>query len=128
MVRMTALDPRTTYLDLAGYGESRAIPVTDTFWPDLMQGKLRFEGRMLGSSAVDGAWSHWERHPKGEEVLLMLDGEATFECDDGEKTWTVHIPTHQLYVVPANVWHRATAGQGKLLYITPGEGTDHRPA
>ena len=122
-----ALDPTTTYLDLAGYGDSRPIPVTDDFWPRVMQGDLRFEGRMLGAGPVDGAWPHWEMHPEGEEVLIMLEGEATFELDDGARTWTDHLAPRHMLVVPRGAWHRVTEGRGTLLYITPGEGTQHRP-
>lgn len=73
-------------------------------------------------------WGMWEVHPNGDEIVILLKGEVTFvlQLDEGEKS--VCLDREGAYViVPRNVWHTArTTVASKLLFITPGEGTQHR--
>lgn len=42
---------------------------------------------LLTASSHDGTWPHWEMHPQGEEIVLLLSGRFDFELDlDGERT------------------------------------------
>jgi mannose-6-phosphate isomerase-like protein (cupin superfamily) len=68
----------------------------------------------------------WERHPGGDELLHILEGEVdvTVLTDGG--------PVHEVAragsvcVVPRGLWHRTLARSAvTLLYMTPAEGNEH---
>ena len=74
-------------------------------------------------------WTHWEMHPAGDEILLMVEGRATFVLDLPEGSRDVDLPAGRLLVVPKGVWHTARVSvPARLLAITAGSGTQHRPA
>jgi mannose-6-phosphate isomerase-like protein (cupin superfamily) len=59
----------------------------------------------------------------------MLEGKATFilELSDGLKE--VALNAGRLLVIPKGVWHTARVSESvRLLAITAGLGTQHRPA
>ena len=73
-------------------------------------------------------WSSWEVHPHGDEVVLLMSGDVTFllQTEAGETRVNLN-EQGQYLVVPKGVWHTAkTKGKSKLLFITPGQGTQHR--
>ena len=75
-------------------------------------------------------WSTWEVHPNGDEVVLLLSGAVTFvlESDQGFQSQSLAQPGEYL-IVPKGIWHTAkTDVQSKVLFITPGEGTENKPA
>lgn len=67
----------------------------------------------------------WERHPMGEELVHIVDGETelTVMTDDGPETMTM--TKGQLLVVPPGVWHRFTAPDGVTLMAATPQPTDH---
>ena len=70
-------------------------------------------------------WPSWEIHPKGDEVVVLLSGSATFvlNLDGGKREIVLHQPGESV-IVPRGVWHTArVAAPTKMLFITPGEGT-----
>jgi quercetin dioxygenase-like cupin family protein len=73
--------------------------------------------------------SHWERHPAGDELLHILEGEAevvTFTADG-----LVHsrVNAGSLFICPQGLWHRVRAlTPVSMLFATPGEGTEHSRA
>lgn len=86
------------------------------------------EGRLVMLSRADADWSAWERHPAGEELVVLLEGRMTLvQQRDGAE---VRIPmtAGQAAVNPKGVWHTADVQEpGRVLYVTPGLGTEHRP-
>lgn len=122
----------STYLRLRPDASVEPLPVDDTFWPRLMRGELGDFHReyLVTTFGFDGDWPMWERHPNGDEVVVLLEGRATFvlEMDGGEKTCP--LDTAGAYViVPRGTWHTArVASPCRMLFITAGEGTEHRPA
>lgn len=71
---------------------------------------------------------YWERHPRGEEVLCLLEGqvEITLSCENGPER-SVLLHAGQAFIVPRGYWHRLRVGQaGKLMFITPSQGSEHR--
>jgi quercetin dioxygenase-like cupin family protein len=110
--------------------EARPLPVTADFWNDLRTGKLGSFSRMISFSAFEGAWSTWEKHPAGEEVVLLLSGEVelALELPTGESRVTLDQPGAYV-LVPRDIWHTARARRpSQMLFITPGAGTRNRPA
>lgn len=73
-------------------------------------------------------WPSWEIHPNGDEVVILLSGEVTMVLALAEGEQAISLEEQGSYViVPANIWHTARTNSGaKLLFITPGEGTQHK--
>lgn len=76
----------------------------------------------------DSDWPSWEVHPHGDEVVLLLSGDVIFvlQTDSGEHCVNLN-KQGQYVLVPRGVWHTArTNTASKLLFVTPGQGTQHR--
>lgn len=123
-----------TFVHLDDDGTATPLGVTESFWPDLISGQLgepgQLErGRLITLSEFDADWPMWERHPAGDELVYLLEGavDIVLERRDGEET--VRLDRQGAFVlVPRGVWHTArTTVATKMLFITPGAGTGHRP-
>ncbi len=87
------------------------------------------EGRLVTMHTFTEPWDVWEMHPTGSEVVLCTAGEITLhqELPDGS-TATVTLGAGQYAVNQPGTWHTADVGeQATALFITAGEGTEHRP-
>lgn len=121
-------DLETTYLAIDGRGEVIPMPVTDTFWQTIDASPAATRS-MLAVYPMTADWVSWERHPEGEEVLVLLEGHIEMLMDDGNRQTVAEMRAGTTLVVPAGVWHRALVRMpGRLLGLTYGPGTDHRPA
>ena len=124
----TRFDLETTYLGLNGAGGVTELPVGPDFWATVADNSA-VGGTLVTVSAGEGDWPHWEMHPKGDEVLVLLEGALgiIFERPGGLAERHDLAPGATL-IVPAGVWHRAVDQQGvRTLFITFGAGTTHRP-
>jgi mannose-6-phosphate isomerase-like protein (cupin superfamily) len=120
-----------TFLHVKDGGRVDSVPVSESFWQDLAGGahpELE-QGRLMSAFTFSAPWSVWERHPAGEELVLLLSGEATLVLDEPAGRRAVKLGDAGSYVlVPAGVWHTATtSSSATLLFLTPGAGTEHRP-
>lgn len=127
---MAARPPRKlteTYLELRAGGAVEAIPLTPDFWPDLIEGRRRLEGRLIMAAAMSEDMTHWEVHPAGDEILLLLSGEMTIILEgDPDETFTMQ--SGEAFIVPRGRWHRVKVTEpGEMVFMTPGEGTEHKP-
>lgn len=124
-----AFDLATTYVHLADGGTGAAVEVGPTFWQDLMTGKTDYPGRLAMVGTFESDWPHWEMHPAGEELIYLLSGAVDVLLDDGETTRTLALrPDAPCLLMPRGVWHRFTVVEpGAALFVTAGEGTQHRP-
>lgn len=69
--------------------------------------------------------SEWERHPVGDELVMVIEGETTMTLyiDGAEKSHTMG--AGQLIVVPQGTWHRFTTPVGvRVMTVTP-QPSDH---
>jgi len=67
----------------------------------------------------------WERHPKGDEIVFVFEGETTLVLLMGGREVRKPLEHGQLIVVPANTWHRFESPMPvKVLTVTP-QPTDH---
>jgi mannose-6-phosphate isomerase-like protein (cupin superfamily) len=104
----------------------------DTF--DLLKNYFLLEpdGAAIPLPAGGEFWSQlmsWEVHPVGDELLFMLEGSATFVLDLHDGVREVALNAGRLLVIPRGVWHTAKIrGPARLLTITAGRGTQHKPA
>lgn len=122
-----AYNPTTTYINIDG-NAATAIPVTESFWPEVMAGTRELGGWLMTAFPQAEDWATWERHPKGEEILIMLKGAMTLVLDDGKALREVALNEGESTIVPRNTWHTGKVRiPGTLLAVTFGEGTDHRP-
>jgi hypothetical protein len=120
-----------TYLHVQDGGAIAPIEATDAFWPQLAAGGFPEldRGRLMSAFTFSGAWETWERHPAGEELVMLLGGAVTLllELPDGVRSARLASPGAYV-LVPPNTWHTANADvESTLLFLTPGAGTEHRP-
>ena len=77
-----------------------------------------FIAQYAGSSA-------WERHPVGDEIVTVIDGETTMTMwiDGAEAAHTMG--SGEMIIVPQNTWHRFDTPVGvKVMTVTP-QPTEH---
>jgi uncharacterized cupin superfamily protein len=86
------------------------------------------EGRMVSMGLQAESWATWERHPAGDELVLLLEGRVDLIQEiDGDEVRTSLRGGHAV-VNPPGVWHTADVIEpGRALFITPGAGTEHKP-
>jgi quercetin dioxygenase-like cupin family protein len=126
---MEPLKIADTFVALDDAGRARPLPVTPQFWENLTSGRLGQFSRMISQFAFDSDWDTWEKHPAGEEFVCLLEGDVDFilEQPGGEKVITLNQPG-SFVLVPKNTWHTAKVRRpSKMLFVTPGEGTENKP-
>ena len=86
------------------------------------------EGRLVSMHHFTESWASWEMHPKGSGVVICTAGEMTLiqELPDKPEARTT-ICAGEFVINPPGVWHTADVdGTASALFITAGEGTQHR--
>ena len=103
------------------------LEVTPTMFEELDRRFAGFKGHVLVSIfGFDKDWPTWERHPAGDEIVCLLSGRATLVLEDGTRI-EVREPG-EFVVVPKGLWHTAkTTVPTKMVFVTPGEGTENKP-
>lgn len=122
----------STFLRLRSNVSIEPLPVDDSLWHRLATGKLgNFHNEYLvATHAFDADWPMWEMHPNGDEMVYLLSGSVVFilEMADGQKAFELS-ESGSYVIVPRGIWHTAKAsGPCRMLFITAGEGTQHRGA
>lgn len=128
-----AFDLATTHVHL-GLGAT-ATPLPDFEWSAeyLASYEQRFaadgdDGRLAMLGPVTTSWDSWERHPAGEELVVLVAGRIDLiqRIDGGERR--IPVAAGQAVVNPPGVWHTADVHEpGQALFVTPGRGTEHAP-
>jgi mannose-6-phosphate isomerase-like protein (cupin superfamily) len=122
----------TTYLRLRADAPAEPLPVDASFWPKLMSGELgNFHNEYLVTLlSFDSDWKGWERHPNGDEIVVLLEGAVSFVLElDGKHEETALDEAGAYAIVPRGTWHTARVHRpARMLFITPGEGTETRGA
>lgn len=103
------------------------VAVTPTIYEELDKRFGGFKGRVLVSChTFDSDWESWEMHPAGDEVVCLLSGRASFEFE-GRGTVAELTTPGSFVIVPRGTWHTAhTDVRTTMLFVTPGEGTEHK--
>ncbi len=126
------LDLARTYLHLRADDGATTMEGGPAFWAGVADRRDLDSGRLCSMFDQTADWDHWERHPAGPELLVMMTGrmELLIEHDDPARTVeSVVMEAGQAVLVPTGLWHRAkVVAPGRLLAITAGAGTEHRPA
>lgn len=88
------------------------------------------QGWLVSLSTFAESWDSWEVHPNGHEVVVCTAGTLTLvqEHADGSGD-TVTLGVGDYVINPPGTWHTAdvVGGPASALFITAGEGTQHRP-
>lgn len=87
------------------------------------------EGRLVALHTFDSSWDSWEMHPHGDEVVLCLSGAITLVQEHADGTaGKIVLSSGEYAINPPGTWHTADVdGEASVLFITAGEGTQHRP-
>ncbi|MEN0038157.1 MAG: cupin [Cellvibrio sp.] len=104
-------------------------PADSTLYERLDKTYGDFSGHELISCyEFDSDWTSWEIHPHGDEVVVLMSGEVSFILQMEEGETSIKLSEQGQYViVPKGIWHTAkTAVKSKLLFITPGQATQHK--
>ena len=88
------------------------------------------EGRLVSMYSFSESWPSWEVHPHGAELVICTAGSLILhqEHEDG-RTETVTLGAGEYAINPPGTWHTADVPPGTTataIFITPGEGTEHR--
>ena len=117
--------PRARFRDELGAALRPQIAAHDL--RDAVKGLPQLELRRLGAldRATIGVFrftgqAPWERHPDGDELLHVLEGDVdlTVLTDDGPRQ--VPIGAGEVFVCPRGLWHRQRSKTGAtILFATP---------
>ena len=122
-----SLDLETTFLSLDGRGSIARHPVGPDFWETIDQNKDLLS-TMVAVFRSDADWGHWEMHPGGDEIVMVIDGDITMIVEEGSIERRIALTPGCAVVIPAGARHRALVSRpSRMLAITYGEGTTHAP-
>jgi uncharacterized cupin superfamily protein len=120
----------STYLRLRSDASVEPLPVDDTFWQRLSSGQLGtfYNEYLITCHAFDSDWAMWEMHPQGDEIVCLLSGSVTFILEREPENQAITLnETGSYVIVPRGTWHTAKVDSpARMLFITPGEDTQHR--
>lgn len=125
------LETNPIHLGLGATAEVEPAMTGDPTWYagyGARHGKDGAEGRLVSMYSFTESWDVWEMHPKGAEVVLCTAGEITLiqELADGSRLRTT-LSSGEYAVNAPGVWHTADVeGSATAVFITAGEGTEHR--
>lgn len=104
------------------------IDVCPELYPMLERNYSGFKDHALVAvHEFTNSWGSWEQHPAGDEIVVLLSGSAKMILlvESIEESIELNEPGSYV-VVPSGVWHTARISKPtKMLFITPGEGTQH---
>ncbi len=90
------------------------FPVFKSFWEELAAGKRSElnQGRLMSAFSFSESWSMWERHPAGDEWVMLLSGPATscWRNSARSEAWRLDEPGSYV-LVPRDVWHMARTAE-----------------
>ncbi|QZZ19644.1 WxcM-like domain-containing protein [Leptothermofonsia sichuanensis E412] len=119
----------STFVVLAENGDAIPVAVSDRFYADLEHQFGDFKGkRLISHYTFEQDWNSWEMHPSGDEFVCLLSGQVDFVLQQNGIESLVSLNTPGDYIlVPRGIWHTAKVhSSSSLLFITPGENTQHR--
>jgi len=67
----------------------------------------------------------WERHPNGDELVQVVEGETKFHIITEEGRQTHTLKAGMLVIVPQGLWHRFEAPDGVCLLTATPKPTEH---
>ena len=63
---------------------------------------------------------HWERHPKGDEIVQIIDGTTTLHVVRDGNSEAFKLSAGAFVIIPQGAWHRFESADGvSLMTATP---------
>ena len=121
-------DLTETRLVMGPHGDATPKAISPAFYAELDAEFDHFAGHVLLSEhAFEEHWSSWEMHPKGDEIVYLIEGDVDFVLWTGTDERTLRVDRPGTYiVVPKGTWHTARPRRPtRMPSLTPGEGTRH---
>ena len=125
---MGPFDLATVRTVMGPQGDATTKSLSADFYAELDREFDGFAGHTLVSRhSFDTPWESWERHPKGDELVYLLEGDTDFLLRHEGKETTIRVNVPGTYItVPKGAWHTASPRKPTtMLFFTPGEGTEH---
>ncbi|CAN5801338.1 hypothetical protein BH20ACT4_BH20ACT4_04370 [soil metagenome] len=118
-------------------GGSTIVPLTGFSWsPEYLEAyEHRFrsdggDGRLVTFGTMEASIDVWERHPAGDELVLVVNGRVTMIQEIDGKHHRIALGPHQAAINPPGTWHTfdvdPSDGPATFMTITAGVGTEHR--
>lgn len=123
------IDPGAEYVYLSRNGSSAVFEGGARFW-SLPSGELEKLGHgwLISEFTCTGDWPNWEMHPTADELVYLLEGDVELLIEESAGVKAVHVQGRGLVIVPRGAWHTARVhAPSRLLHVTMGAGTRHRP-
>jgi mannose-6-phosphate isomerase-like protein (cupin superfamily) len=122
--------PEDLYVHLSADGLGRTLPGGEAFWSLPPAEMADYErGWLVSEFVCSRDWPNWEMHPGAEEFVYLLSGDIEFLQDLPSGVSSARITDRGAVLVPRGVWHTARVfAPSRMLLVTMGEGTQHRPA
>jgi quercetin dioxygenase-like cupin family protein len=77
-----------------------------------------FTAKFAGTSA-------WERHPRGDEIVQIVDGATTLHLMTAEGRQSLALRAGMMAIVPQNTWHQFEAPDGVCVMTATPQPTEH---
>ncbi|MEZ5491207.1 MAG: cupin domain-containing protein [Gammaproteobacteria bacterium] len=128
------LDKTPVHLGKDAGGNSVAIPLQQFgFKPEDFESYLNHyckedSGLLVMQETSDANWSHWESHPAGHELVIVISGSGTFFQKLNGRIIEMPVRAGDVVINPPGVWHTADIRETlTAIYITPCPDTCHEP-
>ena len=114
-------------LHLDGVGPIRWAPNMPAFWKKRDRAEL-VTGHVLSVFSYSLSWDFQERHPDGDELAVVLEGDIDFLVDEGDGENPLQVNRASACLIPAGAWHRVVVREpSTILFVTPvPTRTEHR--
>ena len=90
-ISQPAFDLHTTYVHLEDGGAARHVHVGPDFWAKIGERADLHAGRLVTSFRMTDDWDHWEMHPAGDELIVLVSGAVEFRLQNGGGERTVEV-------------------------------------
>lgn len=123
-------DPSARYVHLTSGGAAEQLEGGERFW-SRPESQLDHFGRgwLITEFECSADWPNWEMHPEADEFVYLLSGSAVMLLEQPHGLQEVPLSGRGAVIVPKGTWHTARVRQpSRMLFVTMGRGTQHRPA
>ncbi|MPS79965.1 MAG: cupin domain-containing protein [Achromobacter sp.] len=117
------------YVLLDATGSASTVKGGDAFW-SLPPDELGRYGRgwLVSEYRFANDWPQWEMHPEADEIVRLMSGAAELHLEWATGVQVVKMQADDAYVIPKGAWHTVKVIEPcRMLHITMGAGTQHRP-
>jgi hypothetical protein len=114
------------FVHLARDGGARRV-LADSFRSQA-EGEELSGGRLMGAIRMAKDPDHWEMHPDGDEIIILLSGSMDVILCEADKHRVVSLRDSGVCIVPRSTWHRQTVlSPCEFIFVTPAKGTQLQP-